>query len=360
MKTFIFHLKDILEVYCPNHVNEFKSFETGLLKTKNRLQTHQTFQFYFNQIKKSTTDQKLKSIITVWKNKFKNSFIEDKNLLYLVLMYLFYQIETSIEFLIEGGRLSSLEKDIKEKELKNQCMEKISLKAEIKLTFEEYKDVLNQPEINKEDFNDKKMINDKDNNKNNDNENTAHHSESKSEETTTVQSSVNIVNGTSLSIEEKVIAMEEKILRLLKIEEEFIQLKSEVRELKESYSDLQSKCQQYEMIKIIKAFIRHLCSIFNLPYSSYRIALITSQLKCNSVFVSFLQDKDISLSHIEELINTYYDIKLKLSFHNSNSNNPINEFIDKYASTFSHFSFSPHQSDLINYSSIQTIKTKLD
>lgn len=369
MKTFILHLKDMLSLYCPNLVNEFESFETGLLKSKNRLQTHQTLQFYFNQIKKRTTDKKLKSIIAVWKSKFKEAFIEDKNLLYLVLMYLFYQIETSIDFLIEAGRLSSLETNSKERELKDQCMEKLSLKAETKLTYEEYSDIFNQPEIKKEDFNEKKTIKEESNDVDSNNH---HHPQSQSQseeqtEATTVHSCNQMIANASssismpVSLEEKLLAMEEKISRLVKVEEEFNILKSEVKDLKESFAYFQNKCQQYEMLKIIKAFIKHLCLIFDIPYSSYRIAFIMTSLTQSKAYSSYTKTNNINSNYIEELINIYYDVKLKLSIQNytNNSSNPISDFINRYSTTFAYFSFSPNQSDLINYSLIENIRTKI-
>ena len=53
-------------------------------------------------------------------------------------MYLFYQIESSVDFLIEGGKLDVNEKQSKIKELRNDCIEKLSILTKIRLNFDEY------------------------------------------------------------------------------------------------------------------------------------------------------------------------------------------------------------------------------
>ena len=336
-KTFLFHLKDLISTYAPNFLNEFNNFEKVMLTQKNMVVIRQTLQHYIKQVKKAipSNDKKLKEIIGFWVLRFKVEFPDDKEILFMTLMYLLFQIEDSVNFLIECGKLAENEKDSKIEELKSESMKKLSLLTNIKIIRDEYEAFCQSMKSN----NDNKQ------------KNIETPVQKKDEDTKEKiiekpkQDEIKCESKEPQTLEEKMRLMEIKIAKIDKLESEMNKLKQEVETLKSETQYLKSKCKKYEISKIIKRFFKHICLTNNIPFTSYNYIGISKEL----------QKQNKSSKEIDSLIDYYYTNELDLSFSidtEKNNQKELSNFISSYQSTFTKYNFNPSKSDLLTYNNI--------
>lgn len=341
-QTFLFHLKDIISTYSPNLLNEVTNFEKVLVTKKNMVVIRQTIQHFIKELKKSLSnnEQKLKEILSCWLIKFKVEFPDDKEIIYMTLMYLYFQIEDSIDFLIECGKLSEKEKTQKTEELQGESMKKLSLLTGIKIIRDEYEAFCQSFK----ELNHKRKDNEKKNNtKESKNEKETEGKALNNQKTTLP----NNKDTKPLSIEEKMQLMEQKIEKIDKLENEMSLLKKEVETLKKETTVLKEKCSKYEINRIIKRFFKYLCLKYNIPYTD-NIVFLSQQFKENNI----LSEDKINL------IEYYFTNELSLlsSFLNQKektnqiqSDDEIKYFLDSYQETFKKYGFYPEKSDLSNF-----------
>ena len=359
-KTFLIHLKDIVSLYTPNLLNEYDNFQNILIHKKNISVIQQTILYFINRIRKviSNDDKQFKYIIIIWSKKFKIGFPEDNEILYMILMYLFYQIESSVDFLIEGGKLDLKEKQSKIKELRNDCIEKLSILTKIRLNFDEYEAFCksnknideNNDNINKLKQSIKrenKQIKQNEDIKNNNIENNNDNNE---KEKNSIYKKNN--NDNNITLEKRIKILEEKSLKVDKMEEEMKILKLEVKNLTENTNYLMNKCLKYEKNYIIRRFFHHLSFVYDLNYSNYNLLNFVKLLKEKE------NNKDI-LNLIDKMIENYYENELDFSFNNYDSQKEeMNDFISEYKTIFNKFNFMPEKSDLMNFNNIFQLKNK--
>ena len=353
-KTFLIHLKDIVSLYTPNLLNEYDNFQNILIHKKNISVIQQTILYFINRIRKviSNDDKQFKYIIIIWSKKFKIGFPEDKEILYMILMYLFYQIESSVDFLIEGGKLDVNEKQSKIKELRNDCIEKLSILTKIRLNFDEYEAFCNSNKNiseNNDNINklkepikkEYKIIKQNEDNMNN-----------IEKEKKLIYKGNNKDNDNNITLEKRIKILEEKCLKFDEMEEEMKILKLEVKNLKENTNYLMSKCIKYEKNSIIRRFFHHLSFVYDLNYSHYNLFNFVKLLKEKE------NNKDI-LNLIDKMIEIYYENELDFSFNNYDSQKEeIKDFITEFNNIFNEFNFMPEKSDLMNFNNIQQLKNK--
>ena len=353
-KTFLIHLKDIVSLYTPNLLNEYDNFQNILIHKKNISVIQQTILYFINRIRKviSNDDKQFKYIIIIWSKKFKIGFPEDKEILYMILMYLFYQIESSVDFLIEGGKLDVNEKQSKIKELRNDCMEKLSILTKIRLNFDEYEAFCNSNKNiseNNDNINKLKEPIKKENKIIKQNEDNMNNIE---KEKKLIYKGNNKDNDNNITLEKRIKILEEKCLKFDEMEEEMKILKLEVKNLKENTNYLMSKCIKYEKNSIIRRFFHHLSFVYDLNYSHYNLFNFVKLLKEKE------NNKDI-LNLIDKMIEIYYENELDFSFNNYDSQKEeIKDFITEFNNIFNEFNFMPEKSDLMNFNNIQQLKNK--
>lgn len=348
-QTFLFHLKDIISTYSPNLLNEVTNFEKVLVTKKNMVVIRQTIQHFIKQLRKSLSnnEQKLKEILTCWLNKFKVEFPDDKEIIFMTLMYLHFQIEDSIDFLIECGKLSEKEKSQKTVELQGESMKKLSLLTGIKIIRDEYEAFYKSLK----DSNTKSKENEK---KKNVNESKTENVIEKETESITANNYKKVEPNTKvtkpLSIEEKMQLMEQKIEKIDKLENEMSLLKKEVETLKKETIILKKKCSKYEINRIIKRFFKYLCLKYNIPYTD-NIVFLSQQLKENNILT---EDK-------LNLIEYYFTNELSLlssvfnqkeGTNDIQNDDEIQKFFASYQETFKNYGFYPEKSDLSNINNI--------
>ena len=353
-KTFLIHLKDIVSLYTPNLLNEYDNFQNILIHKKNISVIQQTILYFINRIRKviSNDDKQFKYIIIIWSKKFKIGFPEDKEILYMILMYLFYQIESSVDFLIEGGKLDLNEKQSKIKELRNDCIEKLSILTKIRLNFDEYEAFCNSNKNiseNNDNINKLKEPIKKENKIIKQNEDNMNNIE---KEKKLIYKGNNKDNDNNITLEKRIKILEEKCLKFDEMEEEMKILKLEVKNLKENTNYLMSKCIKYEKNSIIRRFFHHLSFVYDLNYSHYNLFNFVKLLKEKE------NNKDI-LNLIDKMIEIYYENELDFSFNNYDSQKEeIKDFITEFNNIFNKFNFMPEKSDLMNFNNIQQLKNK--
>jgi hypothetical protein len=353
-KTFLIHLKDIVSLYTPNLLNEYDNFQNILIHKKNISVIQQTILYFINRIRKviSNDDKQFKYIIIIWSKKFKIGFPEDKEILYMILMYLFYQIESSVDFLIEGGKLDVNEKQSKIKELRNDCIEKLSILTKIRLNFDEYEAFCNSNKNiseNNDNINKLKEPMKKENKIIKQNEDNMNNIE---KEKKLIYKGNNKDNDNNITLEKRIKILEEKCLKFDEMEEEMKILKLEVKNLKENTNYLMSKCIKYEKNSIIRRFFHHLSFVYDLNYSHYNLFNFVKLLKEKE------NNKDI-LNLIDKMIEIYYENELDFSFNNYDSQKEeIKDFITEFNNIFNEFNFMPEKSDLMNFNNIQQLKNK--
>ena len=353
-KTFLIHLKDIVSLYTPNLLNEYDNFQNILIHKKNISVIQQTILYFINRIRKviSNDDKQFKYIIIIWSKKFKIGFPEDNEILYMILMYLFYQIESSVDFLIEGGKLDLNEKQSKIKELRNDCIEKLSILTKIRLNFDEYEAFCNSNKNiseNNDNINKLKEPIKKENKIIKQNEDNMNNIE---KEKKLIYKGNNKDNDNNITLEKRIKILEEKCLKFDEMEEEMKILKLEVKNLKENTNYLMSKCIKYEKNSIIRRFFHHLSFVYDLNYSHYNLFNFVKLLKEKE------NNKDI-LNLIDKMIEIYYENELDFSFNNYDSQKEeIKDFITEFNNIFNKFNFMPEKSDLMNFNNIQQLKNK--
>ena len=353
-KTFLIHLKDIVSLYTPNLLNEYDNFQNILIHKKNISVIQQTILYFINRIRKviSNDDKQFKYIIIIWSKKFKIGFPEDKEILYMILMYLFYQIESSVDFLIEGGKLDVNEKQSKIKELRNDCIEKLSILTKIRLNFDEYEAFCNSNKNiseNNDNINKLKEPIKKENKIIKQNEDNMNNIE---KEKKLIYKGNNKDNDNNITLEKRIKILEEKCLKFDEMEEEMKILKLEVKNLKENTNYLMSKCIKYEKNSIIRRFFHHLSFVYDLNYSNFNLFNFVKLLKEKE------NNKDI-LNLIDKMIEIYYENELDFSFNNYDSQKEeMNDFISEFKNIFNKFNFMPEKSDLMNFNNIQQLKNK--
>ena len=363
-KTFLIHLKDIVSLYTPNLLNEYDNFQNILIHKKNISVIQQTILYFINRIRKviSNDDKQFKYIIIIWSKKFKIGFPEDNEILYMILMYLFYQIESSVDFLIEGGKLDLNEKQSKIKELRNDCIEKLSILTKIRLNFDEYEAFCNsnknidekndninklKQSIKKENKKIKQNEDIKNNNIEKDNDNNEKEKNSIYKENNNENDKDN-----NITLEKRIKILEEKSLKVDKMEEEMKILKLEVKNLKENTNYLMNKCLKYEKNYIIRRFFHHLSFVYDLNYSNFNLFNFAKLLKEKE------KNQDI-LNLIDKIIEIYYENELDFSFNNCDcQKEEMNDFISEFKNIFNKFNFMPEKSDLMNFNNIFQLKNK--
>ena len=347
-KTFLIHLKDIVSLYIPNLLNEYDNFQNIIINKKNISVIKQTIQYFINKIRKaiSNDDKQFKYIIIIWSKKFKIGFPEDKEILYMILMYLFYQIESSVDFLIEGGKLDLKEKESKIKELKEDCIEKLSVLTKIILNFDEYEAFCNS-------------------NKNIDEKNKIMNKSLKQESHNIIiekkeEKKMNVIEDNKnendikdiISLEERIKILEEKSLKYENMEEEIKILKLEVKHLKENTNILMNKFLKYEQNNIINRFFHHLSYIYDINYSHFNLFK----------FVKLLKEKENNkeiLNIIDKMLEIYYENELDFSFNSIDTQKEeMKGFISSFQNIFNKFNFMPEKSDLMNFNNIILLKNK--